>query len=72
MIWFWIVAGLLTLAALAVLLRPLVRRAGRGVAQGESVVAVFRRQHAAGDLGARRSGLVRSESALRQLSVDVR
>jgi len=31
MIWFWIVAGLLTLAALAVLLRPLVRRAGRGV-----------------------------------------
>ena len=44
MIWFWIVAGLLTLAALAVLLRPLVRRAGRGVDQGESVVAVFRRQ----------------------------
>jgi cytochrome c-type biogenesis protein CcmH len=44
MIWFWIIAGLLTLAALAVLLRPLVRRAGRGVDQGESVVAVFRRQ----------------------------
>jgi cytochrome c-type biogenesis protein CcmH len=44
MIWFWIIAGLLTLAALAVLLRPLVRRAGGSMDQGESVVAVFRRQ----------------------------
>jgi cytochrome c-type biogenesis protein CcmH len=44
MIWFWIIAGLLILVALIALLRPLVRGAGRGADQGESVVAVFRRQ----------------------------
>jgi cytochrome c-type biogenesis protein CcmH len=44
MIWFWIVAGLLILAALAALLRPLVRRAGRGAGEDEAAVAMFRRQ----------------------------
>jgi cytochrome c-type biogenesis protein CcmH len=44
MIWFWIVAGLLVVVALAVLLRPLVWRAGRDAGEGEATVAMFRRQ----------------------------
>jgi cytochrome c-type biogenesis protein CcmH len=44
MIWFWIVAGLLILVALAALLRPLIWRAGRGADEGEAAVAMFRRQ----------------------------
>jgi cytochrome c-type biogenesis protein CcmH len=44
MIWFWIVAGLLILAALAALLRPLIWRTGRGAGEGEAAVAMFRRQ----------------------------
>jgi cytochrome c-type biogenesis protein CcmH len=44
MIGFWVLAGLLILAALAVLLRPLVWRAGAYVQQDEPVVAMFRRQ----------------------------
>jgi len=43
MIWFWIVNGLLTLVALAALLRPLIWRAGRGANEGEAAVAMFRR-----------------------------
>ena len=42
MIWFWIIAGMLILAALIALLRPLVRGAGEGADQGEPVVAVER------------------------------
>ncbi|HMD63223.1 MAG TPA: c-type cytochrome biogenesis protein CcmI [Stellaceae bacterium] len=44
MIWFWIIAGLLVLVALIVLLKPLLRAAPGSARQGESVVAVFRRQ----------------------------
>jgi len=44
MIWFWMVAGLLLVVALAVLLRPLVRRARRYAGEGEATVAMFRRQ----------------------------
>jgi cytochrome c-type biogenesis protein CcmH len=44
MIWFWIIAGVLVLAALIALLRPLVRGAGESSDEGESVVAVFRRE----------------------------
>jgi len=44
MIWFWIVAGLLVVAALLALLRPLVRGTGEGAYRGDSVVAVFRRE----------------------------
>ena len=44
MIWFWIIAGSLVLVALLLLLTPLVRGAGRASDQGESVVALFRRQ----------------------------
>jgi cytochrome c-type biogenesis protein CcmH len=42
MIWFWIITGSLVLVALILLLMPLVRSTGRE--QGESVVALFRRQ----------------------------
>ena len=44
MIWFWTMAGLLILVALAVLLRPLLWRAGRGPDEGTVAVAMFRRQ----------------------------
>jgi cytochrome c-type biogenesis protein CcmH len=44
MIWFWLIAGLLTLAALIALLRPLVRGAGAAADHSESVVAIYRRQ----------------------------
>jgi cytochrome c-type biogenesis protein CcmH len=44
MIWFWTVAGLLILVALAALLRPLIWRAGLGAGEGEAAVAMFRRQ----------------------------
>ncbi len=49
MIWFWIVAGLLTLAALATLLRPLVRLPRPGDGDEEPLAALFRRQLAAID-----------------------
>jgi cytochrome c-type biogenesis protein CcmH len=44
MIWFWVVAGLLVLVALAALLGPLVWRAGRVVDEGSAAVVMFRRQ----------------------------
>ena len=44
MIWFWITAGSLLLAALIALLKPLLWAAPGSVDEGESVVAVFRRQ----------------------------
>ncbi len=44
MVWFWIVAGLLTLAALLALLRPLVRQPRPDRAAAEPVPALFRRQ----------------------------
>jgi cytochrome c-type biogenesis protein CcmH len=44
MIWFWIIAGLLVLAALIALLKPLLWATPESADQGETVVAVFRRQ----------------------------
>ena len=44
MIWFWIIAGLLVVAALIALLKPLLRAAPDSADQGESALAVFRRQ----------------------------
>lgn len=44
MIWFWLVAGLLTLAALAALLQPLVRPPRPGRADGEPIAALFSRR----------------------------
>jgi len=43
MIWFWIIAGLLIVAALVALLRPLMRGAGPSD-PGEPILSVFRRQ----------------------------
>jgi cytochrome c-type biogenesis protein CcmH len=43
MIWFWIIAGLLIAAALAALLRPLMRCAGPSD-QSDPILSVFRRQ----------------------------
>jgi cytochrome c-type biogenesis protein CcmH len=44
MIWFWIIAGLLVVAALIALLKPLLWATPESEDQGEPVVAVFRRQ----------------------------
>src|SRR5271155_1282173 len=44
MILFWIIAGLLVLAALTALLKPLLWATPESVEEGESVLAVFRRQ----------------------------
>jgi len=44
MIWFWIIAGLLVVAALIALLKPLLWAAPESADQGEPVLAVFRRQ----------------------------
>jgi cytochrome c-type biogenesis protein CcmH len=44
MIWFWTVAGLLVLVALAALLRPLIWRARTGAGGGEAADVMFRRQ----------------------------
>jgi cytochrome c-type biogenesis protein CcmH len=44
MIWFWIIAGLLVLAALIALLKPLLWATPESADDGESVLAVFRRQ----------------------------
>jgi cytochrome c-type biogenesis protein CcmH len=44
MIWFWVIAALLILGALAALLRPLVSRTVRGAGENEAVLGMFRRQ----------------------------
>jgi cytochrome c-type biogenesis protein CcmH len=44
MIWFWIIAGSLVMAALIALLKPLLWATPESADEGESVVAVFRRQ----------------------------
>ena len=74
MIWFWIIAGLLVLAALAVLLRPLLQRAVNAD-HGEGVPMMFRRQLAAidadvtdGRLTLEEAGALRSEITRRMLA----
>jgi cytochrome c-type biogenesis protein CcmH len=63
MIWFWMVAGLLILVALAALLRPLVWRTGRGAGEGEAAVAMFRRQLADIDTELAQGRLASDEAA---------
>ena len=63
MIWFWIVAGLLILMTLVVLLRSLIRRAGRGSDEGEAAVTMFRRQLADTDTELAQGRLVPEEAA---------
>jgi cytochrome c-type biogenesis protein CcmH len=44
MIWFWLIAGLLVLAALVALLMPLLSATTGGAEEGESALEAFRRQ----------------------------
>jgi cytochrome c-type biogenesis protein CcmH len=69
MIWFWIVAGLLILVALAALLRPLISRAGRGADEGEAAVAMFRRQLADIDRELAQGRLASEEAAATQTEI---
>jgi cytochrome c-type biogenesis protein CcmH len=75
MIWFWIIAGSLVVAALIALLKPLLRVTPESADQGESVVAVFRRQLtnldgeiAQGRFAADEAAAVRAEITRRMLA----
>ncbi len=75
MIWFWIIAGLLVLAALIALLKPLLRATPESADEAESVLAVFRRQLtnldteiAQGRLTTDEAAAVRAEITRRMLS----
>ena len=75
MIWFWIIAGLLVLAALTALLKPLLWATAESADEGEPVLAVFRRQLtnldgeiAQGRLTADEAAAVRAEITRRMLS----
>jgi cytochrome c-type biogenesis protein CcmH len=63
MIWFWIIAGLLILAALCALLVPIIWRAGQAVDEGEAAVAMFRRQLADIDTELAQGRLASDEAA---------
>jgi cytochrome c-type biogenesis protein CcmH len=63
MIPFWIVAGLLVLAVLIALLWPLVRPIGGSGKEGESVIAIFRRQLANIDAETAQGRLTANEAA---------
>lgn len=74
MLWFWLLASLLVVAALLVLLRPLLRRAG--AEDGAAAVGVFRRQLAdidsdlvQGRLGPEDADAARAEIARRMLAL---
>jgi cytochrome c-type biogenesis protein CcmH len=75
MIWFWIIAGLLVVAALIALLKPLLWATPESADEGESVLAVFRRQLtnldseiAQGRLAPDEAAAVRAEITRRMLS----
>src|SRR5215471_17342747 len=63
MIWFWMVAGLLMMAALGALLGPLVWRAGRVADEDEAAVSLFRRQLADIDTELAQGRLASDEAA---------
>ena len=63
MIWFLLVAGILTAAVLAVLLRPLLLRRRVGAAPAEPVAALYRRELAALDAEAAEGRLAPDEAA---------
>jgi len=63
MIGFWALAALLIVVALATLLRPLLRAAGRVSDQGEPAAAVFRRQLSELDAEVAQSRLTADEAA---------
>ena len=66
MIWFWGIAALLVLVALAALLRPLVSRTVRGVGDNEAVLGMFRRQLADIDTDLAQGRLLPDEAAAAQ------
>jgi cytochrome c-type biogenesis protein CcmH len=75
MIWFWIIAGFLVLAALIALLKPLLWATPESADGGESVLGVFRRQLmnldseiAQGRLTADEAAAVRAEITRRMLA----
>jgi cytochrome c-type biogenesis protein CcmH len=75
MIWFWLVAGLLILAALIALLRPIVRGAAASGDWGEPVAAIYRQELASvehemalGRLGAEQAAEARAEITRRMLA----
>src|ERR1700741_2955273 len=75
MIWFWIIAGSLVLTALIALLKPLLWGSPGSADEGESVVAVFRRQLtnldseiAQGRLAPNEAAAVRAEITRRMLA----
>jgi cytochrome c-type biogenesis protein CcmH len=63
MIWFWMVAGLMVITALAALLAPLVLGAGRAADQDEAAVLMFRRQLADIDTELAQGRLASDEAA---------
>jgi cytochrome c-type biogenesis protein CcmH len=63
MILFWTIAGLLVLAALIALLRPLVRASKESGGEGESAIAIFRRQLANLDAEIAQGRLTADEAA---------
>ena len=63
MIWFWVIAALLVLVALAALLRPLVSRTVRGVGDNEAMLGMFRRQLADIDTDLAQGRLLLDEAA---------
>ena len=63
MIPFWIIAGLLVLTVVIALLWPLVRPIGRSGEEGESVIAIFRRQLASIDAETAQGRLTANETA---------
>jgi cytochrome c-type biogenesis protein CcmH len=63
MILFWIIAGLLVVAALLALLRPLLRTIRESGDEGESAIAIFRRQLAHIDAEVAQGRLAMDEAA---------
>jgi cytochrome c-type biogenesis protein CcmH len=63
MVWFWILAGLLTLGALLALLRPLIRQPQPDSAAAEPVPALYRRQLAGVDAELAQGRLTPEEAA---------
>jgi len=75
MIWFWVIAGVLVVAALIALLKPLLWAAQENADRGEPVTGVFRRQLtnidgeiAQGRLAPDEAAAVRAEITRRMLS----
>jgi cytochrome c-type biogenesis protein CcmH len=69
MTWFWIVAGCLTVAALAALLRPLIRAPRPGAEDEEPVTALYRRQFAAIEIELAQGRLMPEQAAVARTEI---